>query len=328
MGLIFFDGFDAGDHRLRWTDTLGVWTQSTDTRFNTGRSLIYSDGTGRTLVKGISPLGTLYFGLAFKQIGSSNSTQPLVRLFGNNNVDDHVTIQLTGTYQLSVTTAGVLRTTTATNSVPIGAWNYLEGKVVISDTVGEVVLKLNGTTIVNLTGIDTKTGTTSTIDTFILGSPQGGGGNRYYDDVYLHDSAFLGDVRVHTIVPTGAGASTQFTPSTGANWAAVDELPYSATDYVTDSVVGHRDTYAMGDLPAGVSAVHGVQTCLIAKKTDAGALNVKPVVRQGGVNYYGTSVPLTASDATYIDLRTVDPATSAAWTPAGVNSIEAGVEVA
>ena len=83
----------------------------------------------------------------------------------------------------------------------------------------------------------------------------------------------------------------------------------------------------MGDI-SGSYSVLAVQNNVIAKKTDAGGTGLKPVIRSAGTDYYGTNAVLTATDKTITDIRTTDPATSAAWTISGVNAIEAGMEIA
>ena len=131
---------------------------------------------------------------------------------------------------------------------------------------------------------------------------------------------------MQTLIPNGAGASTQFTPSSGANYTTVDELPYSATDYVQSNTSGNRDTYTFSDL-SNVGTIYGVQNNFIAKKTDAGSLSLKSAVKSGASVYYGSSAVLATNDATVSDTRSQDPNTSAAWTQSGVNALEAGFEV-
>jgi hypothetical protein len=215
-----------------------------------------------------------------------------------------------------------------------GVWHYIEISATLNDTTGNVVVKVNGVTLINFTGDTKNAGTATTIDKvrFIRTGSQ----NILVDDVYILDSTgsapyntFLGEIRVHTISPSGAGASTQWTPSTGANYTTVDELPYSTTDYVAGTTSGHRDTYAMGNLPSNVGTIYAVQTAIIGKKTDAGAMSVKIVDRPGSTNYATSAFTFTTTDVTYVEpLRTVNPDTSAAWTASEVNALEAGVEVA
>jgi hypothetical protein len=135
-------------------------------------------------------------------------------------------------------------------------------------------------------------------------------------------------MRVYSLSPTGAGSSTQWTPDTGSNYARVNEVPYSAANYVQSATTGQRDTYVMADLPGSVGIIMAVQNNMIAKRTDASAISVKPAIKSGASVYYGASAALTPNDTTVSDIRTTDPNTSAAWTAGGVNALEGGFEVA
>jgi hypothetical protein len=204
----------------------------------------------------------------------------------------------------------------------------------IAEAGGRCTVRVNGVTVIDFTG-DTKNGGTSTqFDTIVFGDTGSNVGPRsatYYDDLYVCDSTgpapnntFLGETRIQTVVPSGAGSSTQMSPSSGANYTTVDELPYSAADYV-QATPGLLDTYATSDLPAGTGPIYGVQTCAIVKKTDAGLISAKTALKSGATTYYGATVPVAANDKTITDVRGVDPGTSATWTSAGVNAIEIGI---
>jgi hypothetical protein len=225
---------------------------------------------------------------------------------------------------------------TAAN-IAVNVWHHLELKVTMSATTGSVELRIDGAPVGMFSGNTKNGGTNSTIDTVKLG---GSGNNTSItitrDDLYVLDDTgaapynnFLGDVRVYSLSPTGAGSSTQWTPDAGSNYAEVNEIPYSAANYVQSNTSGQRDTYALADLPAGgVTTIYGVQNNIIAKRTDAGAIAVKPVLKSGATIAYGTSVSLPTSDMILTDVRAIDPATSAPWTISGVNALEAGMEVA
>ena len=241
-------------------------------------------------------------------------------------------IKLVATGAIQILRGATVIAQSTNNVVLQNTWGYLEAQVSVHATTGNVTVRYNGVQQTAFTGNTKNGGTNDTVDTCVLYTD--GASWITFDDIYILDdtglapyNTFLGDVRVYAISPNGAGASTQFTPSSGANYTTVDELPYSATDYVSASASGLRDTYTMADLPANTATIYGVQTNIVTKKSDAGVISLKPVVRSGTTNYYGTTAVLGSSDATIIDVRTQDPNTSAAWTPAGVNALEVGMEV-
>lgn len=334
MALLFMDGFDAGDALVKWTSYSGGNSSSTDTRFGSGRSWAIND-KNNFITKSIPAATQLFLGFALKFSGYSNGAQAFLYLQGDSGATTHLQLQFTNNTTLSLLRGG---TAIATASLaPPQSWStYFEVSATINATTGTCVVKANGSTIINFTGNTKNGGTNTTIDTFSFYGTQANftAYSTIIDDLYVCDATgsapyntFLGDVRINTLSPSGAGTTTGFTPSAGVNYTDVDELPYSASDYVTASASGTRDTYAMTDL-SGSYTVLGVQNNIIAKKVDAGGTAIKPTIVSGGTAYYGTSKVLGTTDTTISDLRVVDPATSAAWTITGVNAMEAGMEIA
>jgi len=133
---------------------------------------------------------------------------------------------------------------------------------------------------------------------------------------------------VPTLFPSGAGSSTQMTPSAGSNFQCVDETsPNGDTDYVSDSVVGHKDLYAMGNLPSTSGTIKGIQVLSYDRKDDAGTRQIKNKIKSGATEADGATVTLGTSYVYVRDIFEHDPDTGAPWTPSGVNAIEAGTEI-
>lgn len=137
--------------------------------------------------------------------------------------------------------------------------------------------------------------------------------------------------------PTGAGATTQFTPSTGANWQNVDEIS-GADDvdatYNSDSVAGHIDLFTKTALsgPAAPDQIYSVTIDITARRTSTGGTNptMRGVVRIGGVNYFTAAITLT-NDTSYHVVTfaawTLSPATGVAWTIAELDAAQFGYEL-
>lgn len=89
---------------------------------------------------------------------------------------------------------------------------YVEVKFVIHDTAGSVEVRVDGTTVLNLTNQDTRNGTPTTANTLRFGPFM------YIDDLYILDTTgstnndFLGDVKVVAVLPDSDGTHTDFTP--------------------------------------------------------------------------------------------------------------------
>lgn len=345
MALIFMDGFDAGDIATKWNFAYagGIATPgtSTTTRFSVGRSLTTpsSNGGGYSGLRKLIPASaTVYVGCAF-MCNNLSAGRSILILGGDGGATSHLSVsfdQTTGALQLYRGDYATLLATSASSLILAGAWNYIELSATIADTGGACEVRCNGATVMSYSGDTRNAGTSTNIDAITLQSSIVGSGSLVcqWDDMYVCDATgaapyntFLGDVRIATLSPNGVGSSTGFTPSAGSNYQTVDELPYSAADYVSATASGTRDTYAMSDI-SGSYSVLAVQNNVIAKKTDAGGTALKPAIKSGASVYYGSSKVLTSNDATISDIRTTDPATSAAWTVTAVNSLEAGMEIA
>lgn len=330
MALIFHDGFEVGDYATKWTTATGTVAASTaQLPYGYGRCVqINASGS---LTKRFTAVTKVICGFAFHDANAN--TADFFSIMGDSGATTHLTLRWASTTSLGLYRGGTLIASGSANepSATTNLFAYVEISATIADSGGTCDVKVDGSTVISFTGDTKNAGTATTIDAIKLGANSSQ--TTFFDDVYIADDSgssantFLGVVRVYSLAPTGAGASTQWTPSTGSNWAAVDEQTFSATDFVSDTISGHRDTYAMADLPTTVTTVYGLQTVSIAKKSDAGAITYKNTLRSGGTNYASSAFSPTTSDAAYVDLRTVDPATSAAWTTSGVNAIEAGVEI-
>jgi hypothetical protein len=330
MALLFMDGFDIGDPVQKgWYPFSGSLSATATTRFGTGRSMHTTNVSGLAL-KAITPQAHVFVGFAFSFRNTTvATTDAFFALCTDGSATQHVRLQFVNMMTLGLYRGSTLLQSYALN-FSVGTWNYFEIEATIDDTVGTCTVRLNGAQIFNFTG-DTRNGGTSTlIDTVGVG-----GYDRDIDDVYICDdtgpapyNTFLGEMRIYSLSPTGAGSSTQWTPDSGSNYARVNEVPYSAANYVQSTTSGQRDTYTMADLPASAGNVLAVQNNTIAKRTDATLISVKPAIKSGASIYYGSAVALTTSDATLTDLRTIDPDTLSGWTVSGVNALEGGFEVA
>lgn len=235
---------------------------------------------------------------------------------------------------------------TAITSTSSSVWYDLIGKCVLgASSNGSFELRLGGTTIMSLVGI-TNSGSTASVDSISwTGNTGGNSGNTqnnvFWDDLYVNDAVdatatqlvpnndFLGDLRVACPLPTSDGDTTQFTPSTGSNHAAlVDESPPNTTDYNGSGTDGQRDLYNVADLSGTVAAVLSVRVGLYATKSDAGSAALKTLVKENSVVTAGSSqgIGSTSYLPYWGPFRAVRPSDGAAWTVSDVNALQIGVE--
>lgn len=235
-------------------------------------------------------------------------------------------------------TGTVLGTSSAT--LPTTA-TYVELKVKIHASTGTVDVRLNGISILSLTGQNTSPGASEAWTVVGLGIPSEASSpswsgtpslNVDFDDFYVCDGTgaapwndMLGDVRVDPRQPTAAGATTGWTPSAGNNWQNVDELPPNDDgDYNSAASASLTDTFTVQDVPVAGATIYGVQVNLTSRKTDAGTCTIAPVIRHSSVDYQGTAFAPGTGYANNQAIYQTNPGTSAQWTESEFNAAEFG----
>jgi len=227
--------------------------------------------------------------------------------------------------------------TTSGVSILSQAWYYIEIKAIIDDSVGQIVIKVNGTNILTTTADkDTLNGSNAYVQKVYFSGAYGIA-NAYWDDFYWLDGSgdaphndFLGDIRVDVLRPNGAGSHTEFTPSAGSNYQNVDETPGPDDDttYNDGDTTNDEDSYALGNLPApSGTTIYGVKSQITARKTDAGDRKCKVITRSGGSDYLGAEISLLDSFQTMAEIDEDNPDDSSAWEDADVNGMEVGIKV-
>lgn len=224
----------------------------------------------------------------------------------------------------------------STNTVPIGQWCFVEVRVFVHDTDGQIEVRINGTVEINLTGIDTRNSTTlDAVNVVALRQCAGLSGATYFDDLYVRTSSastaesggFLGDIRIKPLYPDADGTYAQMTPSSGSShYALVDETTPGTTDYVSSSTAGHKDTYSFENF-SDSGSIKAVQLNIYAAKDDAGFRGVDPMVKSGATEDFGTSQPLSVTVAYKTKVWEKNPNTSNDWAQSELNSAEFGQRI-
>src|SRR5262249_10906170 len=127
-------------------------------------------------------------------------------------------------------------------------WYYLEIGATVATSGGTATVRVDGKTVISFTGNTKTAGTLHSTDAVSWGFWSPSLTTYSADDLYVCDATgttnnnFLGDVRIQSLLPNGAGASTQFTPTgSGTNYLNVNDVPDVATTYNSSSTVGDRD---------------------------------------------------------------------------------------
>ena len=335
MSLIFMDGFESQDVGIKWSGFGAPNGYTSSTRFGVGSAVICSHGNGNNngvLLKYISPVTQIFIGCAINFQGFQSGG---VTILGDNGTTNHLSVDF-AVNQIELRSGyfgGVIASAPGTYFT--NTWYYLEVMATLATSGGTCQVRVNGVQVINFTGNTMNGGTSTNIDGVMVSSSATFGPNYYFDDLYVCSSSgatnntFLGDVRVQTLLPNGVGSSTLLTPTGSANnWQNVNDIPDSASTYNASSTVGNRDTYTMTDVIASTGAVFGIQESMHAFKTDSGSANMKAALKSGATLVYDPTQVLGTANAWSAAIRETDPNTAVAWTPASVNAVEFGGEVA
>lgn len=332
MAVLDWEGFD------RETTNAGIFslfmgdiTADGEGAYNYGRHL----WRGTSLVcaaaryAAFSPVSTAFIQCHYRCKYLSNSAR--IGLLDGSTYQIYVQIGVDGIPKI-YRGDGVLLAS-ASVSIQLNVWNFIQLKAVIANSGGSAELRLNGQTIATFASGDTQ----NTANAYVNGwkvEHTGDGLNNHFDNVLIYSATgdapttWTPETRIFETLPTGAGFTTEWTPTgAAANWQCVDEQPSDGdTTYVSAATAPLSDLYAVpADAVAG-GIVYGVAVHATLRKDDAGASNVDGLIRTGGTTYAkGAPVAVTDTFARQRWLWTVNPATGLAWTVADANAAEAGI---
>lgn len=336
MSLITIEGFDHYDvdtwiSKLIWNDGS---INTSGGRYQGGGAWIANGDTGAYFQTGLGGnYQEIIVGFALYLDGSENGLADDAVAFYDQGGTLQGRLSVGSGNTLFVTRGASSIIATGSVSLTLQRWYYIEIRYKVSNTVGEVEVRIDGVVDINLSGADTQASTTySSIRNVRFQTCRYPNGVRI-DDLYILDTGsgarndFLGDCRVDTLFPSSDGTTNDWTPlGGGSNYVEVDDNPPDEdTSYVYSSTDGDIDLYGHEVLSQATS-VFGVQVSAYLQKDDAGALWARLGVRSGGSNYFGTVEGVGASWAFQKEIFELNPATASDWTTTSINAAEIGIE--
>lgn len=337
MALRFLDSFDhylAADVTLKWTSA----------SFATRDTGLHGFGMRGNLSKGMLFGSTTIIMEAFIKRLNAGTLFGL----GDTNVVNQIGCSYTQIGQIEVSRWGSnpaadLIFQSAPDRIRTGTWYHFAWKVFIHPSAGSVEVRLNGETICNLTGIKTTATTlpwSGAVGSFGIGD---NGNATIFDDLVVMDDVddglndvrlpggggfdkFLGPVEIVVKRPNGAGLLAEWVPTpTVPNWQNVDDLaPDADTTYngALPDAVGDSDLFAMEDMAADEDPV-GVQSLVLARKTEEGVAAVAKLVHHSGATTVG---PTVYQPSTYSYIHASEPIApdGSLWSVARWNAIQYG----
>jgi hypothetical protein len=342
MALIFSDGMDqytaVADCDLRYSRGTGTGFNATAGRWSGGAIYCTDDDQGFTVAIPSMDLTSNPIHTSFwYYCDNLPSINDYILRIGSSVGADYWGMKLTTSGALSAEIFNATTVVILTAAViTAGTWHHIEVDLMCDNSPnGRLTIWVDGIEVGDFTGDTYSSGNKTTTDQ-VRYFGHTNTGNQYFDDILIWDEAGtdfattgqLGEHRIETIVPDGDSA-VQFTPSAGANYAAVDEagMHDGDTTYVESTTVGHVDLYTLAAQAATPSATLAIAVHTRAKKTDTGAVTMRQRIKHGTTTVEGGDHSITAGYAHYADYWGQNPDTGpATWGTTDVNSLLSGIE--
>lgn len=355
MALLWCDGFDHYGSVANMTEgawaQIGASVQLSTVNPRTGTHCIRLDAgvsAGNGTVRRVFGAAKTTVGIGaafhFSSLPTGNDGTNLFQFRDTANAEQ-LTIGLQSTGIISVwqrrPSGGVLLGTSGSPVITANAYNHIEAVVFFSNTVGTVEVRVNGVTVISISGADTVfTANVEASQVAIGGNIAGEALNNPrmdIDDVFCYDNSgsynnsFIGDRRVLTLFPDADTIQADWTVvGSATGYGALNEVPPNGdTSYITAPAPGSpapTSEFGIQNLPAGISAVNAVVVVGMARKTEAGVADTRWSVISGASESAGADRQMTEIYTYRQDVFETDPATAAPFTASAVDALQIKVE--
>jgi hypothetical protein len=346
--LLWCDGFDHYGVLSNLTE--GPWAEigtsvtlvTTNTRTGTHSLRFAQSSATATLARRVLGGAKTTVGIAAAFYYMNLPTNPVRdKIFdfrdANNVAQVSIGLDTTGTISAyRGTLTGTLLGTSASPVITAETQQHIEAVVFFSQTVGTIEVRVNGVTVLSLSGLDTvQSSLVECSQVSVCGSGNAASTSTvvaHVDDLFCYDdtgsfnNAFIGDRRVLTLFPDADTIQADWTPvGSGTGFGAIDEAnPDGDTTYISAGIPGSptpTSEFGMENLPAGVSAISAVVLVNMSRKTEAGIANVQMSVISGASETAGTDQPMTEIYTYRHDVFEIDPDSAAPFTPSEVDAL-------
>ena len=165
---------------------------------------------------------TFYHGVRMNVNGQAYAGETLVIIKDSTGAEQYrLNFTLSSGSFSVVRTGSVTIGTSAAGVIPSNGFFYFEIGGTISSTVGTVIVRVNGSTVLNLSGVNNFGGSAANVGSIGYGAHNGAATPLLIAHLYTCDgtgsanNTFLGDVRVQYL-PPASNATDVFTPQTGS----------------------------------------------------------------------------------------------------------------
>jgi hypothetical protein len=358
MAILWCEGFDQyGTTEDFMLD--GAWGEVSinlsSARARTGTYSLHADGnkavSRRVLGKSVTTVG-VGFGWFTEELPVDSSKTVLVDFRDADNIPN-VTVICGSTGTLDVyrgdSVLGTLLGRTSTPAVTAHAWQHIEVKVVLSETVGSVEIRVKGVEVLSLTGIDTVVnsgevygvgaGSAECSQIGFIGGPNytyvitDTNTQSYYDDIVVWDTTgsynndWIGDKRVNTLFPSADTATADWTPLSGTGYENIDDAsPDDDTTYVYAAAPGSpaesTSEFDVDNLASSSGTIASVSVVSRLRKDEAADADFQNGLVSSSVEVRGATVAANPIYTYHEDVFETDPNTGVAFTPTNVNNLK------
>jgi hypothetical protein len=324
MARVFIDGFEAGDLKL-WTAYAfaGGGGLSAPVQGMDGNYCCLVRFNSDYLKKVVAPASEYYCAFRYRPINVVyDSNKTILFMSGGTTLGS---LHRSGGPMVAYRGNASVELARSTTSLNIDTTHLIEIRYKPHATAGIFQVKIDGVLEIDYYGNTTAGG--ETFDTFNFWTTSGYNVLGYIDNFIVDNSKWPGNTSIQAIKPVGAGNFTLWTPSAGDNYACVDEVPASESDFIATNTLNHLDLYAAGDLVGTIGSVKCVQLQALAiAEGSPTPEHLQLAVRSNGADYFGDSKAVPSVVTGMSSLWEANPATAAPWLEAEVNAMEIGVK--
>ena len=337
MSVVVLDGFDYyTDLTQNWDEVVGATIVPAGGRRNSGYlSLTPAEGSRVSLNVSNSTRATLAFGirLSYQEL-AGEGLSVLATLWKDDTWQVCLVLeqssQLLSVYRNAGEGAnegsGVELLAISNTPLPLDSWHHLEWGVRVNPSAddGSVELRVDGSADKGIPHeVCSSALVTEGFNKVSLGAPDSTGAAMFgvgnFDDAKIaYGTSFVwtGDRRVDFLPLTGNSTPQDWQASAGNAWEALNGAGYVQAGHIAD-----QGFFVVGNLPYAPTAIHSVQAIAQAQ----GELSLALIARSGE-SETSTTFALSPSPKLLRAEMRKDPATDAAWTLAGLNDLELGLQ--
>lgn len=255
----------------------------------------------------------------------SSNDEPIL---ATNGTKPSIRINSSGNLVLYDSTGAVV----ATGSTALAQDTWYSIQYVWGSNTATATISIDGATEITNASVSCGAGNNARMRFGKVTDANGNSVDFFYDNVVIDDASIPDkDAAIMSTIPASDISSTGFSPSTGATiYGVIDEMPLDDTDYAVSSGAAN-DTFLCGvascdtrNVPSGAQFL-GVLFQGRHRDATSGTSSTTIDVKSNTTTTSTTGRDATGSSSTCGLMLATDPATSAAWTRSGIDSVQVGM---